>query len=114
MADFIASYDMVDKPLPLSPGVSQSHDFAETSSPNQLMEVQPIRRISRLGPIDLTPNSKAGPSNEGSRYLYVAVRSGRRPGVYTDWQQAEVQLLVRPVSIKVSCWSLVTNNVGPS
>ena len=98
MAAFIASYDMVDKPLPASPPISlvATHDRGSDVDHDSLSQVQPIRRVSRLRPIDLTPTSspQAGPSN-GSRYLYVAVRSGRRPGVYTDWQEAEVQLLVR-------------------
>lgn len=107
---------MVDKPLPLSPEMSLApiHDFAVFSGHNTPLDNQPVRRISRLGPIDIAPASNAGPSN-GSRYLYVAVRSGRRPGVYTDWQQAEVQLLVCLVLVDLPQVSIgVTDLLGPS
>lgn len=94
MAAFVANYDTEAKPLPLSPEMSPTPSHDLDSHHNSVIDTQPIRRISRLGPIDLTPAAKAGPS-DGSRYLYVAVRSGRRPGVYTDWREAELQLLVR-------------------
>lgn len=99
MAAFIANYDVESKPLPLSPEMSlaPNHDLDVISSHDAVIDIQPIRRISRLGPIDLTPTAKSGPS-DGSRYLYVAVRSGRRPGVYTDWREAEAQLLVCSIS----------------
>lgn len=92
MAEFIASYDRVDKPLPTSPSFIAVNEVLAVITDIPQAESN-TRRISRLAPINLTPYGEAGPST-GQRYLYVAVRSGRRPGVYTDWQQAEVQLLV--------------------
>jgi len=52
------------------------------------------RRISRLGPVILQPCAEAGPSKGGQRYMYIGVRSGETPAVYTDWKEAEAELLV--------------------
>ena len=94
MANFNLSGGL-EKPLPPSPPItfdSIDHPIDDTILLPRF-ESAP-RRISRLAPINVAPNATAGPSTS-QRYLYVAVRSGAHPGVYTDWREAEAQLLVR-------------------
>ncbi|WVQ79918.1 hypothetical protein IAT38_002019 [Cryptococcus sp. DSM 104549] len=51
-------------------------------------------RISRLPPPPSIP--RAGPSGSKQRYLYFAVRQGYNPGVYTNWHEAERQIVNYP------------------
>lgn len=46
-------------------------------------------------------NAEAGPSTP-PRYLFVAVRRGHNPGVYSHWREAESQLLVSDCNRKES------------
>lgn len=91
----LANLEVVDKPLP-------NHSTAELearfeSIPSTSTPIGQGRvRISRLPPTPSVPS--AGPSSP-SRYLFVAVRSGFRPGVYTDWTLAERQLIDHPAPI---------------
>jgi hypothetical protein len=103
----MANLEAIDKPLPNCP--ISSTDILDRAPPtlSQLpsplhVEVTQPRRISRLGPIALTPCAEAGPSR-GQRYLYVAVRRGRIPGVYTDWKEAEKQVIVSIILSRLCC-----------
>lgn len=54
---------------------------------------RPGMRISRLPPTPTLPS--AAPSSR-NRYYYIGVRSGKVPGVYTSWTDAEKQMLMWP------------------
>jgi hypothetical protein len=96
MSELMANLEAIDRPLSLPPPILDympilSNDLAE---PQQSNTPQP-RRISRLGPVSLRPCAEAGPSKDnGERFMYIGVRSGEVPRVYTDWKEAETQLLV--------------------
>jgi hypothetical protein len=83
----LSNLELIDKPLattstsPLIRPVTNSRASSGTGT----------KRVSRVPPTPSVPS--AGPSSP-SRYLYVAVRSGHTRGVYTDWFEAERQLIV--------------------
>jgi hypothetical protein len=116
MSASMASLDAFDKPLPNSPisctdildrvptFTPQLVTSCQLPTPLEIEVVQP-RRISRLGPVSLTPCAEAGPSR-GPRFLYVAVRRGRIPGVYTEWREAEKQVIVSSCYLRMCCADL--------
>ncbi|ORY21292.1 hypothetical protein BCR39DRAFT_65544 [Naematelia encephala] len=79
MSAFLANLETIDKPL------SSTHSS------------EAEYRISRLPPAPSVPD--AGPSSGHQRYLFVAVRKGHRPGVYTCWDLAEQQVINHPAPV---------------
>lgn len=103
----MANMEAIDRSLSLPSPIfdcmpALSDDLAEpvqTKTPHP----QP-RRISRLGPVSLRPCAEAGPSRDkGERFMYIGVRSGEVPKVYTDWREAEAQLLVSHLHLGLKC-----------
>lgn len=91
------SLEAIDTPyIPAQPAASSSSG-ACGSSLNGLTPPSSSpkgRRISPLPPMPTVPRAAGSSSKGPQRYLFIAVRRGHRPGVYTEWTQAEVQLSV--------------------
>ena len=98
MAELMANLEGIDAPSTSTRSQSpSSSDILDCipAVPLQPHSDTPLpRRISRLGPISLQPCAEAGPSKGKQRYMYIGVRSGRIPTVYTDWKDAEAELVV--------------------
>lgn len=101
MSELMANLEGIDSPSTHSSSSSDNLESAPTVPVHPHTDNPLPRRISRLGPVILQPCAEAGPSKGGQRYMYIGVRSGERPTVYTDWKQAEAELLVcrRPPSV---------------
>jgi hypothetical protein len=89
----MANLEIVDKSLPTQPQPELEAGFKSTpgASSSRL-------RVSRLPP---TPSIPSAGFSGPSRYMFVAVRSGHRAGVYTDWAEAEKQLIVSVEVVRV-------------
>jgi hypothetical protein len=90
----MANLEGIDSPSTHSSSSSDTLDYTPTIPIHPHSETPLPRRISRLGPVILQPCAEAGPSKGGQRYMYIGIRSGETPAVYTDWKQAEAELLV--------------------
>jgi hypothetical protein len=82
---------------------SEAYSSAESSSSDSSSapisptfantEASPARRFTRLGPMPTIAHSDP---KQHQRFFYIGVRSGHTPGVYTQWEAAERQLLDHP------------------
>jgi len=94
MSELMANLEGIDSPSTHSSSSSDNLENIPTVPVHSHHDSPLPRRISRLGPVILQPCAEAGPSKGGQRYMYIGVRSGERATVYTDWKQAEAQLIV--------------------
>ncbi|WVR04741.1 hypothetical protein IAU60_001752 [Kwoniella sp. DSM 27419] len=92
---FPSSGVLTDEPLSLYSTDSECITSSGTQSERPYSSAPfTAYRVSRLPPAPTVYS--AGPSRNPQRYLYFAVRRGHNAGVYTEWHQAEKQIIDFP------------------
>ena len=87
---------------PLNPVSTSSVVHAPSSSPVSPILTSPVLDAITTPLHDYTlsePGPRAGAGPSRSRYMFIAVRSGRRPGVYTSWSEAQKQVVNHPSAV---------------